>query len=172
VSPLPLLKLAKALARLRTPPRGRNGSPELLRPGRGFLTVVPPFLPVDSWHFPAIALFLSAQLPRPRSHPSLRQPELQRPHHRGEEQRRPQPFTPPRSDPLCLILIARPGPRVPLRARAPFSCLSSPPSDLDRTAQTAGTASLTRALTPWPACQRPNPLALGLLGQHALPLYR
>jgi hypothetical protein len=52
VSPLPLLKLAKALARLRTPPRGRNGSPELLRPTRGFLTAVLPSLPVDSWPLP------------------------------------------------------------------------------------------------------------------------
>jgi hypothetical protein len=27
-----------------------------------------------------------------------------------------------------------------------------------------------RARAPWPACQRPNPLALGPLGQRALPL--
>jgi hypothetical protein len=52
VSPLPLLKLAKALARLRTPPRGRNGSPEFLRPARGFLTAVLPSLLVDSWPLP------------------------------------------------------------------------------------------------------------------------
>ena len=45
VSPLPLLKLAKALACLKSPPRGRNGSPEFLRPARGFLTVVLPSLP-------------------------------------------------------------------------------------------------------------------------------
>jgi hypothetical protein len=32
-----------------------------------------------------------------------------------------------------------------------------------------GTASRTRALTPWPACQRPKPLALGPLGQRSLP---
>jgi hypothetical protein len=30
--PLPLLKLAQDLACLKSPPRGRNGSPELLRP--------------------------------------------------------------------------------------------------------------------------------------------
>jgi hypothetical protein len=36
-------------------------------------------------------------------------------------------------------------------------------------AQITNNASRTRALTPWPACQRPNPLALGLLGQRALP---
>jgi hypothetical protein len=48
----------------------------------------------------------------------------------------------------------------------------SPPSDSDRMTRTAGTASRTRALTPWPACQRPNPLALGPLGQRAVPLGR
>jgi hypothetical protein len=52
VSPLPLLKLAKALARLKSPPRGRNGSPELLEPARGFLTAVLPSLPMDSWPLP------------------------------------------------------------------------------------------------------------------------
>jgi hypothetical protein len=34
------------------------------------------------------------------------------------------------------------------------------------------TASRTRALTPWPAYQRPNPVALGPLGQRALPICR
>jgi hypothetical protein len=67
VSPLPLLKLAKALARLRTPPHGRNGSPKFLQPARGLLTAVLPSLPVDSWSFPRHRvrrgpLFLSAQL--------------------------------------------------------------------------------------------------------------
>jgi hypothetical protein len=67
MSPLPLLKLAKALARLRTPPRGRNGSPEFLRLARGLLTAVLFSLPVDSWSFPRHrvrrgTLFLSAQL--------------------------------------------------------------------------------------------------------------
>jgi hypothetical protein len=52
------------------------------------------------------------------------------------------------------------------------SSVWSPPSDSDRTAQIVSTASRTRALTPWPACQRPNPLALGPLGQRALPLCR
>jgi hypothetical protein len=46
----------------------------------------------------------------------------------------------------------------------------SPPFDPDRMTQIAGTASRTRALHPWPACQRPSPLALGLLGHCALPL--
>jgi hypothetical protein len=42
----------------------------------------------------------------------------------------------------------------------------------DRTARTMDNASHTRALTPWPTCQRPSPLALGPLGQFALPLCR
>jgi hypothetical protein len=45
---LPLLKPAQALARLKSPPRGRNRSPEFLRPTRDSLTVVLPSLPVDS----------------------------------------------------------------------------------------------------------------------------
>jgi hypothetical protein len=49
---MPLLKLAKALARLKSPPRGRNGSPEFLRPARDLLTAVLPSLPVDSWPLP------------------------------------------------------------------------------------------------------------------------
>jgi hypothetical protein len=53
-----------------------------------------------------------------------------------------------------------------------FPLVWSPPSDSDRTARIAGTASRTHALTPWPACQRPNPLALGPLSQRALPLCR
>jgi hypothetical protein len=49
---LPLLKLANALACLKSPPRGRNASPELLWPARDLLTVVLPSLPVDSWPLP------------------------------------------------------------------------------------------------------------------------
>jgi hypothetical protein len=52
VSPLPLLKLAQVLARLKSPPRGQNGSPELLRPARDLLTAVLPSLPMDSWPLP------------------------------------------------------------------------------------------------------------------------
>jgi hypothetical protein len=52
VSPLPLLKLAKALARLKYPPRSRNHSPEFLRPTRDSLTTVLPSMPVDSWPLP------------------------------------------------------------------------------------------------------------------------
>jgi hypothetical protein len=42
----------QALARLKSPPRSRNGSPELLRPARDLLTAVLPSLPVDSWPLP------------------------------------------------------------------------------------------------------------------------
>jgi hypothetical protein len=50
--PLPLLKLAQALAHLKPPPRGRNASPELLRPARDLLSAVLPSLPSDSWPLP------------------------------------------------------------------------------------------------------------------------
>jgi hypothetical protein len=70
-------------------------------------------------------------------------PQLRRLHRHREEQHRPQPFTLPRSDLPRPTLIARP------RSR--------------------DTASRTRALCPWPACQRPCPLALGPLSQCALP---
>jgi hypothetical protein len=49
---LPLLKPAQALVRLKSPPRGRNGSPELLQPARGLPTVVLPSPSVDSWPLP------------------------------------------------------------------------------------------------------------------------
>jgi hypothetical protein len=132
MSPLPLLKLAQALAHLKSPPRGRNGSPEFLRPARDLLTVVLPSLPMDSWPLPCHrvrhgALSLSAQLRRPRSHPSSRLPQLRRPHCRGEERRR--------------------------IAHVCFSGLISL-SDLDRMARTAGYRFAHARLAPWPACQR------------------
>jgi hypothetical protein len=67
VLPLPLLKLAQALARLKSPPRGRNGSPELLRPARGFLTAVLPSLPVDSGLFPDIEFAVAPSPSLPNS---------------------------------------------------------------------------------------------------------
>jgi hypothetical protein len=45
---LPLLKPAQALARIKSPPRGRNLSQELLRPARGLPTAVLPSLPMNS----------------------------------------------------------------------------------------------------------------------------
>jgi hypothetical protein len=91
----------------------------------------------------------------------------------------------PRSDPLRPIQIKRPGPRVPLHARVPdaLARLLVPPAavrppglipsvrfrsnDPDR-----GYRFAHARLTPWPTCQRPSPLALGPLGQCALPLCR
>jgi hypothetical protein len=65
VSPLSLLKLAKALAHLKSLPRGRNLSPELLRPARDHLIAVLPSLPADSWPLPAVefAVAPSSSLP-------------------------------------------------------------------------------------------------------------
>jgi hypothetical protein len=40
--PLPLLKLSQALACLKPSPRGRNPSPEFLRPARGLFPAIPP----------------------------------------------------------------------------------------------------------------------------------
>jgi hypothetical protein len=71
----------------------------------------------------------------------MRLPQLRRLHCREEERRRPQAFTLSQSDLPHSILIARP------RSR--------------------DTASGTRALRPWPACQRLSPLALGPIGQCA-----
>jgi hypothetical protein len=135
VSPLPLLKLAQALARLKSPPRGRNGSPELLRPARDFLTFVLP-LSARGFMVPSPPLSSSwhplpiCQIPVTLDPPSSRQPTLWRPPRRGEERHCPQPFTPPFSDPLRPIQIEWLGPRVPLRARAPnaLAHLSAPPT--------------------------------------------
>jgi hypothetical protein len=52
VPPLFLLKLAQAIACLKSLPRGRIGSPEFLRPARGHFTATLPSLPVDSWPLP------------------------------------------------------------------------------------------------------------------------
>jgi hypothetical protein len=151
VSPLPLLKLAKALARLKSPPRGRNGSPELLRPARGFLTAVLPSLPVDSWPLPAIefavapspSLLNSGDPGATLARASLNSGDLNVAERSSAACSH---LFPPWSDPLRPIQIERPGPR--------------------------DTASRTRDLAHWPACQRPNPLALGPLGQRALSLCR
>jgi hypothetical protein len=130
-----------------------------------------------------LPLYPTPATPEP---PSSRLPQLRRPPCRGEEQHRPQSFTHPRFDPLRPIQIERPRPRVPLRARAPDAQarMSAPPasvrhpwSDPLRPIQITwpgprDTASRTRGLTPWPACQRSSPLALGPLGQLALPLFR
>jgi hypothetical protein len=100
VSPLPLLKPVQALARLKSPPHGRNRSPEFLWPARGHLTAALASLPVDSWPLPRHrvrrgALFPSTQLRQPQSHPSSCLPQLRRPHRHGEERCRPQPSISP-----------------------------------------------------------------------------
>jgi hypothetical protein len=70
VSPLPLLKPAQALARLKSPPRGRNRSSELPRPAQDLLTAALPSLPVDSWPFPAIEFAVAPSSPLSNSgHP-------------------------------------------------------------------------------------------------------
>jgi hypothetical protein len=80
------------------------------------------------------ALFPSTQLRRPRSHPSLRLPQLGRPHRHGEERRRP---------------------------RTSVSPVWFSPSDLDRTARTVGYRfarapyALTHLTTP-PAAAHPS----------------
>jgi hypothetical protein len=134
VSPLPLLKLAQALVRLKPPPRGRNGSPEFLRLARGFLTAILPSLPMDSWPFPRHrvrcgALFHSAQLRRPRTplaHACLNFGDLTATERSSAARSRPSP----RSDLLRPIQIERPGPWVPLRACAPdaLARMSAPPA--------------------------------------------
>jgi hypothetical protein len=181
MSPLPLLKLAKALAHLKSPPRGRNGSPELPRPARSLPTAVLPSLPVDSWPLPRHwvrcgALFPSAQLRRPRSHPSSRPPQLWWPHRREEEQRRPQPF-----NPLGLIPsvwsrsngsdrgyrfthVCFPGLISPVRSWSngsdPLEPLGPlPPSDLDRTARTPVAVCFPSGAGPARSV-RPPPLPL------------
>jgi hypothetical protein len=69
VSPLPLLKLAKALARPKSPPppRGRNRSPEFLRPARDSLTVVLPSLPWIHGLFHAIEFVVASSSFLPNS---------------------------------------------------------------------------------------------------------
>jgi hypothetical protein len=125
VSPLPLLKLAKALARLKSPPRGRNGSPELLRPPETFS---PPFSLLCPWiHglFPAIEFVVAFSPSLPNSGDpgaTLARASLNSGDPTAAERNSAAPAVrPPWSGPLCPIQVARPGPRVPLRARAPHA---------------------------------------------------
>jgi hypothetical protein len=112
---LPLLKLAKALARLKSPPHGWNHSPEFLRPARDSLTAVLPSLPMDSLPLPRHrvrrgTLFLSAQLWRPGA--TLARARLNSGDLTTVERSsatRSRLF--PQSDPLCPIQIEWPGPR-------------------------------------------------------------
>jgi hypothetical protein len=150
VSPLPLLKLAKALVCLKSSPvagmthRSYSGPPE---------TFSLPFSLLCPWiHglFPAIEFVAAFSPSQPNSGDpgaTLARASLNSddpPPQRGTVP--PAAVRPPWSGPLRPIQITRLGPR--------------------------DTASRTRALMLWPACQRPSPLALGPLGQLALPLCR
>jgi hypothetical protein len=138
VSPLPLLKLAQALARLKPFPvagmahRSYSGLPE---------TFSPPFSILCPWiHglFPAIEFAVAFSLSLSLC---------------------PTPVTPP-----------------PWRGTTPPAVVCSPgliPSVRFRShGSDHGSRFPHTRLTPWPACQRPSPLALGPLGQRALPLVR
>jgi hypothetical protein len=125
MSPLPLLKIAKALARLKSPPRGRNGSSKLFRPARGFS---PPFPPVCPWihgPFPAIefAVAPSSSLPNsgdPRAtlaHASLNSGDLTTVERSGAARSR---LFSPWSDHLRPIRTERVRSRITLRVRAPY----------------------------------------------------
>jgi hypothetical protein len=149
VSPLPLLKLSQALARLKSPPYGRNASPEFLRSARDLLPAVLPSLPSDSWPLPRHwvrhgVLSLSAQFRRPRN-PLAR-------------------ACPNSGDFTAAERSSAAHSRSPTRSDPPVRSWSHEP-DRD-------TTSRTRTLRPWPACQRPCLLALGPLGQCAIPLCR
>jgi hypothetical protein len=133
VSPLPLLKLAQALAHLKSSPRGRNGSPELLRPARGLPTAVLPCLPWIRGLFPAIEFAVAPFPSLPNSddpgatlaHACINSSDFTATERRGAACSR----LFPRSDLLRPIQIERFGPRVPLRARAPddLTHMSAPP---------------------------------------------
>ena len=157
MSPLPLLKLAKALARLKFPPRGWNGSPELLQPAQGFLTVVPPSLPVDSWPFPAIEFTVATSPSLPNSSDpgatlacaSLNSGDFTA----AERSDAARSHLFPRSDLLRSIQIERLRSRITLRARAP--CPAGPPVSTQtpwRWARSVSALSPSVADTLWPAC--------------------
>jgi hypothetical protein len=119
---LPLLKPAQALARLKSPPRGRNGSPELLWPARGLPTAVLPSLSVDLWPLPRHEFAVVPSSPLPNSGDpgtTLARARL----NSGD-----------------LTVVERSG-----TAHSRLFPRSDPRPDLDQTAWTAGTASRTRA---------------------------
>jgi hypothetical protein len=173
-------------------------------------TLSPLFSPLCPWiHglFPAIEFAVAPSSPLPNSGDpgatlacaSLNSGDFTAAERSGAARSRLFPW----SDPLCPIQVERPGPRVPLRARAPDALarlsmpfaaahhsrsdfsrpilierlgppqtpldpFGPPLSDLDRTAQTSSDPTRTRS----DPCSRLFPLALGPLGQRALPLYR
>jgi hypothetical protein len=140
---LHLLKLGRALACLKSPPRGRNGSPEFLRSARDLLTAVLPSLPVDSWPLPRhrVAVALSPSLLNSGDPgTTLARACL----HSGD-----------------LIAAERSG----AASRTSVSPVYFPPSDLDRTARTAGYrfthAHLTRPGPPVSAAHNRSSFLVG-----------
>jgi hypothetical protein len=135
----------------------------------------PPFSPLCPWihgPFPAIEFVVAPSSSLPNSgdlgtrlaHANLNSGNFTAAERSGAARSRLFPW----SDLLHPIQIERLGPRVPLHARLfpwydPLHLIQ-----IERLGP-RDTASRTRALMLWPACQRPNPLALGPLGQHALP---
>ena len=67
MSPLHLLKLAKALARIKSLPRGRNRSPEFLRPAQDFSLLFSPLCPWIHGLFPTIEFVVAPSSPLPNS---------------------------------------------------------------------------------------------------------
>jgi hypothetical protein len=78
----------------------------------------------------------------------------------------PEAFSWPASDPLRPILIARPGPRVLLRARAP--CALGLPVSAQVLWHWASSVSVPPSVanTPWPACQH-SPARARALGRRS-----
>jgi hypothetical protein len=163
---LPLLKLAQALACLKSPPRGRNHSPEFLWPARDLLITVLPSLPVDSRPLFAIEFVVASSSSVPNSNDPgatlararLNSDDLTATERSGAARSR----LFPRSDPLRPIQIEWLGP--------PLTPSDPSPSDLDRTARTpsnpcsrlfplwryarsVSALSPSVADTPCPACQ-------------------
>jgi hypothetical protein len=105
-------ELDRALSRSIASPSGRNFSPELSRAARSLSSAALPSLTWVSWPHPQkqvrrVFLFISSQLPRPRSRRSTHPPQLWRPHRREKVRRRPQPLTHPGVDLHRLIPTAR-----------------------------------------------------------------
>jgi hypothetical protein len=115
VSPLHLLKLAKALARIKSLPRGRNRSPEFLRPAQDFSLLFSPLCPWIHGLFPAIEFVVASSSSLPNSsdpgatlaRACLNSSDLTAVERSGSA--RNHLF--PRSDPFCPIQIERPRPR-------------------------------------------------------------
>ena len=115
MSPLPLLKLAQALAHLKSSPCGRNRSPEFLRPAQDFSLLFSPLCPWIHGLFPAIEFVVAPSPSLPNSGDpratlacaSLNAGDLTTAERSSVARSR----LFPRSDPFCPIQIERPRPR-------------------------------------------------------------